>query len=93
MQLEFRKITPFGHALPPNGHSSRNNLPTRYQIAAKEIISTDDRRTDIKTDRPTDIQTDSTTTIGSLFFKKTEKKQLKTNEFIIDGTMLPIAEK
>ena len=23
LQLEFRKITPFGHALPPHGHSGR----------------------------------------------------------------------
>ena len=23
LQLEFRKITPFGHAPPPNGHSGR----------------------------------------------------------------------
>ena len=23
LQLEFRKITPFKHALPPNGHSGR----------------------------------------------------------------------
>ena len=23
LQLEFQKITPFGHALPPHGHSGR----------------------------------------------------------------------
>ena len=23
LQLEFRKITPFGHAVPPHGHSGR----------------------------------------------------------------------
>ena len=23
LQLEFRKITPFGHAIPPHGHSGR----------------------------------------------------------------------
>ena len=23
LQIEFRKITPFGHALPPHGHSGR----------------------------------------------------------------------
>ena len=35
---------PFGHALPPHGHLD-NKLPR------KEIISTDDRRTDGQTDR------------------------------------------
>ena len=37
LQLEFRKITPFGHALPPNGHSGNFeiNRPVRYQITAK----------------------------------------------------------
>ena len=47
LQLAIRilKIMPFGHALPPNGHSGRFR---DHSIARqKEIISTDDRRTDV----------------------------------------------
>ena len=36
MQLEFRKFTPFGHALPPNSQANFEvNRPIRYQITAK----------------------------------------------------------
>ena len=40
------------------------------EIPRKEIISTDDRRTDGRTDRRTDGQTSRTTTIGSFFEKR-----------------------
>ena len=43
MQLEFQEITPFGHALPPNEHSGQLDI----KLLRKEIISTDDRRTDV----------------------------------------------
>ena len=44
LQLEFRKITPFGHALPPHGHSGRFRDQLDNEIPRKEIISTDGRR-------------------------------------------------
>ena len=52
LQLEFRIITPFGHARPPNGHSGRFRDQSAYyaimyiKLPQKEIICTDDRRTD-----------------------------------------------
>ena len=49
LQLEFRKITPFGNALPPQ-RTFRPILRSIGQLdiklPQKEIISTDDGRTD-----------------------------------------------
>ena len=47
------------------------------EIPQKEIISTDNRRTDGRTDGWTDGQTSRTTTIGSFFEKKILKNILK----------------
>ena len=49
MQLEFRKITPFGYAPPPNRIQAyfEMNRPTRYQFTAK-LLTEMDRRTDVR---------------------------------------------
>ena len=62
------------HYPPTDIHGDfENNRPLRYQLyklPRKEIISTDDRRTD----RQTDEQTSRTTTIGIFFRKKKATK-------------------
>ena len=58
LQLEFRKITPFGHALPGPLRTFRRILRSigllDIEIQQKKIIFTDDRRTDGRTDKRTD---------------------------------------
>ena len=70
LQLEFRNITPFGHALPQPSRTFRPILRSigllNNELPRKNIIYTDGR---------TDGQTSRTTTICSFFRKK--KKLLK----------------
>ena len=58
-QLEFRNITPFGHALPPTDIQAdvEINRPIRYQINAK--INYFHRRSDAQTDGRTDVAYDN----------------------------------
>ena len=62
LQLDFRKITSFGHALPPL-QTFRPILRSigllDIEIPQKEIISTDDRRTDGQTEGRTDVAHDN----------------------------------
>ena len=61
MQLEFRKITPFGHALPPNGHSADFRIcQLDIKLPQQEIIYTDGR-TDGQTGKQHDGRTDRRT--------------------------------
>ena len=74
LQLEFRKITPFGNALKIGLNvrwgatdiqaDFEINRPVRYQITAKRNYF---HR------RRTDGQTSRKTTIGSFFFRKIKK--------------------
>ena len=70
MQLEFRKISPFRHALPLTDiHAHFEiNRPVRYRNTAKRNYF----------HRRTDGQTSRTTTIGSFFEKR--KKLLKNGK-------------
>ena len=66
MQLEFQKsrLSDMHYPLTNIQANFEINRPIRYQITAKEIISTDDRLTDEQTSR--------TTSIG-IFFEKRKK--------------------
>ena len=65
LQLEFQKITPFGHALPPHGHSGRF-----WAQSACKVTNYREKKLFPQTDGQTDGQTSRTTTIGSFFEKR-----------------------
>ena len=84
MQLEIRKITPFGHALPRTFRPILRSIGLLdNELPQKEIIFTDDRRTDRPTGGRTDGQSSRTTTIGSFFEKRKLLKKIKRAQFKI----------
>ena len=81
MPLDFRKITPFGHALPITQYQAEfeiNQRLDRCQIITK--INHFHETTDGRTVRRTDGQRSPKTTIGIFF----EKKERKTTKKVID---------
>ena len=89
LQLEFRKITPFGHLTDIQADVEINRLTRYIKLPRKEIIDAEGQ-TDGRTDGQTDRQTSRTTTICSFFRKKektTKKQQSDTTVPFCDQTL------